>query len=498
MNPRILRPVLLLPSLLFALAGCNLAPKYRAPAVSTPAAFKETPPAGAEGWQPAQPLDAVVRGPWWRLFGDAQLDRLEAAVRISNQTIQAAVANYHNARALTAEARAELFPLVTASPAVTRSRASATGVNAPSRTTGQTTNDFTLPIDASYTVDLWGRLRNTAAADAADATAAAADVASALLSTQAQLAEDYFEVRALDAERKVFDDTVAAYRQQLQLTRTLFQTGIDSDEDIANAQTQLDTVIAQSTDLGVARAQYEHAIAVLIGVPPSEFSLPPAPFAPTPPSFPLAVPSTLLERRPDIAAAERQVAAANASIGVARAAYFPSLTLSASAGFESSSLSRWLEWPSRIWSLGADADQTLFAAGALSAVTDQAWAQYDQAVANYRQTVLSAFQAVEDDLAALRILTREASEEETAVGSAQHLVDLALTRYRSGIDSYLNVVTSEAALLSDRQTELQVQLRLMNASVALVTAVGGGWERSQLSGLEDNLSRRGNQISAMP
>lgn len=487
---RILPPFLILG--LAALAGCNFAPKYQKPAVSEAAAFKETPQADDNGWKPAEPSDAAIRGSWWELYNDPVLNSLEEKVRVSNQSILAAAANFRSARALAAGARAELFPIVTADPSFARTRTSQTvnKTNPASANNPNPSNLFDLPVDASYQIDLWGKLRDTAKADALSATAAAADVASVTLTIQAELAADYFEIRALDAERQVYEDAVAAYRQELALTRTLYRTGIDSDEDIANAQTQLDTVTAEATDLGVARAQFEHAIAVLTGQLPSSFSLATAPFDAAPPSFPLVVPSTLLERRPDIASAERLVQAANLQIGVARAAYFPSISLSAAAGFESAASGKWLEWPSRIWSFGPQASQVLFAGGALKAVTDQAWAQYDQTVANYRQTVLSAFQAVEDNLAALRILSREAVEERTAVASAQHFLDLSLTRYKAGIDSYLNVVTAQQALTSDREALVQVQLRLMSASVSLISALGGGWDQSQLPDQEKQLSQR--------
>ena len=381
------------------------------------------------------------------MYKDPQLNALEAQVRMSNQSIIAAEANFRAARALVQSARSALFPLVTAAPSYTNSRFSSTAGSSAALVTGTTNstgtgvggrassviNDFSLPIDVSYTVDLWHKVRNTIAANAASAQASAADIATALLSTQAELAQDYFEVRALDAEREVFRQTLDSYRRTYDLTVTLFQAGIDSDEDVAQARTQLDTATAQATDVGVSRAQYEHAIATLIGKPAAEFALPVAEFVPKPPPVPVALPSELLERRPDVAALERQIAAANAQIGVARAAYYPNLTLSASGGFESSSFVQWFTWPSRFWSVGPTLAQTLFDAGARRAATDQAQASYDASVANYRQTVLTDFQAVEDNLSTLRILAQEVGEQQAAIRSSSQYLDLALTRYKSGI-----------------------------------------------------------------
>jgi NodT family efflux transporter outer membrane factor (OMF) lipoprotein len=341
-------------------------------------------------------------------------------------------------------------------------------------------NFFSLPIDITYTVDLWHKIRNTVAANAYTAQASAADVATALLSTQAELAQDYFQVRALDQERAVLQETVGNYRQTLELTTTLYQSGLDSEEDVAQAKTQLDTATAQATDLGVARAQYEHAMATLIGKPAAEFSLSVGPFEPNPPAVPVAVPSKLLERRPDIAAEERQVAAANAQIGVAKAAYYPNLTLSAAGGLESTSIANWFTWPSRFWSLGPALAETLFDAGARRGATEQAKAAYDAAVANYRQTVLTDFQAVEDNLSSLRILAEEVGQQHEAVASSEYYLNLALTRFKTGIDSYLNVITAQTTLLTNRLTEVQIQLRQMTSSVSLIMALGGGWDVTEL------------------
>ncbi|MBV9766748.1 MAG: efflux transporter outer membrane subunit [Acidobacteriaceae bacterium] len=493
------------------LCSCNPGPKYVKPPAQAPAAFKEAPPQEYKegvGWKIAEPGDDRIRGNWWEVYNDPQLNALEEQVKISNQTVVQAEANFRSARTAVSTARANLFPTLTASASYTNSKfsqtarttsvvPSAAGVTA---TTGTTTgsgatsttngvaglgttgvvNTFSLPLDLSYTIDFWHKVRNTIAANTYTAQANAADVATALLTTRAELAQDYFQVRALDAQRVILRDTLENYRRAVELTQTLFRTGLDSEEEVAQAQTQLDTTTAQATDLGVSRAQYEHAIAMLIGKPPAEFSLPVAPFVPRPPAIPLGLPSKLLERRPDIAAAERQVAAANAQIGVARAAYYPNLTLNATGGFETSHFLEWFTWPSRFWSLGPQLAETIFEAGARRAATEQAQAAYDVAVANYRQTVLTVFQSVEDNLAALRILSEEVVEEHTAVNSSNRYLDLSMTRYRAGVDSYLNVITAQNTVLTNRETELQIQLRQMTASVSLIMALGGGWDISEL------------------
>ncbi len=329
-------------------------------------------------------------------------------------------------------------------------------------------------------MDLWHRIRNTIAANAFQAQASAADVANAILSTQAEVAQDYFQIRALDAQRQILRETIENYQETLKLTNARYQGGIASDEDISQAQTQLDLAIAEETDFGVSRSTFEHAIATLIGKAPANFALPPAPFVPKPPTVPVVVPSELLERRPDIAGAERQVAAANAQIGVAKAAYYPRLSLSATGGFQTSRFNEWFTWPSNFWSIGPSFGEVLFDAGARRALTEQAKAQYDSTVASYRQTVLSAFEGVENYLAALRILSQEIGQQHTAVTSASHYLDLSLVRYRGGVDSYLNVITAQNSVLTSRETEVQIQLRQMSASVSLVMALGGGWDASQL------------------
>ncbi len=490
--------------LIVSFSACNPAPHYSRPTMPAPPSYKEAPPdqyKEVAGWKIAEPGDDKIRAKWWEMYHDPNLNQLEEQVEVSNQTIAVAEANFRAARATVVAARSALFPTVTTSPSFSNSRFAArqtvvpgnTGSGASSGTTttgtaasgggaGSTSayNYFSLPIDVSYTVDLWHRVRNNIAANPFTAQARAADVATALLSTHSEVAQDYFQVRALDQHRTILERTIESYRQSLQLNTSLYRAGLASEQDVSQAQTQLNTAIAQATDLGVARAQYEHAIATLIGKPASEFSLPAGPFAPNPPAVPVGIPSGLLERRPDIAGAERQVAASNAQIGVAKAAYYPNLTLSASAGFQSTAIAQLFTWPSRFWSVGPALAQTLFDAGARRGATEQAQAAYDAAAANYRQTVLTDFQAVEDNLAALRILAEEVVEQHEAVASSQYYLDLAMTRFRAGIDSYLNVITAQTTLLTNQVTEVDIQLRQMTSSVGLIMSLGGGWDATEL------------------
>jgi NodT family efflux transporter outer membrane factor (OMF) lipoprotein len=457
------------------LAGCSFAPAYKVPSVQTPAAFKE-----AEGWKVAQPTDDVIRGNWWEMFNDPQLSALEEQVAISNQTLAAALANFQAARAVVKEARSQLFPAVSADPGVTKSKASSS-LN-PVGIRSQT--QWSLPLEASWELDLWGAIRNTVKADTFAAQASAANLENLRLSAQADLAEDYFALRGQDALKEVLDATVVADRKSLDLTKALFQTGIDSDEDVSEAETALATVIAQDTAIGIQRALYEHAIALLLGRPASTFSIPVLPAATNapvqPPEIPLAVPSRLLERRPDVASAERSVAAANAQIGVARAAFFPTVSLSAEGGFQSANTANLLSGPSFFWSLGAAMAQTVFDAGLRKAAVEQYRATYDSTVANYRQTVLTAFQEVEDSLASLRILSQVRGEQEAAVQSAQRTLAIATHRYELGIDSYLNVLVAQMTLLNNQQTEVNLRVQQMTSSVQLILAVGGGWDTTQL------------------
>jgi NodT family efflux transporter outer membrane factor (OMF) lipoprotein len=464
-------------------AGCSFAPKYQRPAVQTPAAFKELTPQSPDAtnlWKIAQPSDALIRGKWWEMFTNAQLNALEEQVVVSNQNVAAAFANFLSARALVKEARAQLYPTLAANPSVTRSRQVFMGSQSGSSSGAVTLTDYSLPLDASWQLDLWGRIRNTVNANTFEAQATAADLRNVRLTAQAELAVDFYQLRAQDALIQLFTDTIRAYRDSLDLTKVRFRTGIDSDEDVAQAETQLDTTEAQATNLGILRAQLEHAIALLIGQPPAAFSLPAEPLTNRPPATPFGVPSQLLQRRPDIAAAERRVAEANAQIGVAKAAYYPTVTLSASGGFESSVIPSLLNWSSRVWSVGAGLGETIFDAGLRRATVQQFRAAYDGTVATYRQTVLTAFQQVEDDLATLRILTRQIEQQESAVKASARYLALATNRYKLGIDSYLNVITAQTSLLVNQQTLVNLRMQQMTASVQLVEAVGGGWDASQM------------------
>jgi NodT family efflux transporter outer membrane factor (OMF) lipoprotein len=471
---------------LLLLGACNPAPKYARPPAATPAAYKETMDKDGTGWKLAQPGDDKIRSKWWEVYNDPQLNALEEQVAISNQSLKAAEASFRAARALVVIAHSALYPTIGSSPGLTDSRSSGT----IARLSGGVNNLYALPFDVSYTPDFWHRIRNTINEEAYSAQASAADVATALLTTQADLATDYFELRATDMQRKILTDTMVNYRQNVDLTNTLYKTGINSEQDLVQAQNQLDTATAQATDLGVARAQYEHAIATLIGKPPAELSIPEAAFNPNPPQIPVAVPSTLLERRPDIAAQERTIASANAAIGVARAAYYPTLTLSASGGIESYSFLHWFSSPSRFWSLGPGLSQTLYDGGSRRGQNEQAQAQYDAAVANYRQTVLTSFQAVEDQLSSLRILSQEIGEQQTAINSSQRYLDLALIRFKTGVDSYLNVITAQNSLLTNRESQVSSELRRMSASVQLILNLGGGWDPSSLPTVKDLESKQ--------
>jgi NodT family efflux transporter outer membrane factor (OMF) lipoprotein len=505
MRPSIREPMAWL-LLLTLLAGCTVGPKYDRPAAPAAATYKElTAPDGTEatGWKPAQPNDAAIRGNWWELFHDPQLNALEQQVNISNQNIVGSFAAFLQARALVREARSQYYPTLTTAPSVTRGRQPATAARGAATTgpTGVTAvtasspsglyTDYSLPFDASWTPDLWGRVRNTVKGNVAAAQASAADLQNTRLTAQAEVAVDYYELRSQDALKQLLDATVVAYQESLQLTQALYETGIDDDEAVAQAEVQLQTTQAQATNLGIARAQFEHAIALLVGQPASSFSIAveAEPLQVDLPGIPVGVPSQLLERRPDVAASERLMAQANAQIGVATSAYYPTLTLSAAAGFESNSLSSWLTWPNRFWSVGPTLSETLFDAGLRHATVQQYQAAYDQTVASYRETVLTAFQQVEDNLAALRILAQEIKQQDTAVASGERLLAIATDRYRLGLDPYLDVITAQTALLSARQTAVNLRMQQLTSGVQLIEALGGGWDVSQLPTSKDVASR---------
>ena len=472
------------------LTACVVGPKYTRPSVQTPSAFKEVGTAGPTGtdiWKQAQPDDSINRGEWWKTFDDPQLNELEQKASTSNQNIAAAAANFVAARALVREARAQYFPTVAANPSITNARPSPAqfggvraGTSSSSELTVRPFTDFSLPFDASWEPDLWGRFRNGVRADVFAAQASAADLQNVRLSEQAELAVDYYELRAQDSLKKVLDSTVTAYQDAADLTRSLYRSGLDSDETLAQAEAQLKAAQAQDTNLGILRAQYEHAIAVLTGQPPSTFSIPVSPLAGNRPAIPVGVPSDLLERRPDIAAAERAVAQANAQIGVAKAAYFPDVLLSASGGFGNSSITNWFTWPSRFWSVGPSLAETIFDAGLRRATVAQYRATYDQTVANYRQTVLTAFQEVEDNLATLRILSDDIQQQDAAIEAAARSLQEATVRFKSGLDPYLNVISAQTILLSDQQTGVGFRMQQMVASVQLIKALGGNWSSAEI------------------
>jgi NodT family efflux transporter outer membrane factor (OMF) lipoprotein len=454
-----------------ALGGCMVGPDYVRPDVATPAAYKEM-----TGWKRAEPRDQLARGSWWEMFGDRELDALAARVDVSNQTIKIAEANFRQARAVAEQARSGLFPTVNAGASAFRTRSpSGSGSSAV------TANNYDLAASASWEIDLWGRVRRGIESGETNWQASAADLESVRLSTQAALAQAYIALRLADAQRRLLDETVAAYERSLQLTRNRYAAGVAAKVDVVQAEVQLKSAEAQRVDLGVDRAQFEHAIAVLIGVPPADLSIAPATkVVAVLPAIPVGVPSELLERRPDIAAAERAVAAANARIGVAEAAFYPALTLSAVGGYRSGSFADWLSAPSWFWSLGASLAQTLFDGGLRRAVSDQAIAAYDGQVAQYRQTVLAGFQEVEDSLAALQILAEEVRYLEEAVRAARQSVELTTNQYNAGIVSFLNVITAQTIALNNERTLLNVRGRRFLASVQLVRALGGGWDARAL------------------
>ena len=468
-------------------SACAVGPRYVPPQVQVPEAYKESAPAGAQLLLPAQPRDHVSRRGWWELFGDARLNELEARLLQANPTLAQAEARVRQARALVRQDRAGLFPTITAGASVIRTRpggnASGTGSVADAPTAGaaatgstaQTLSVYSVSAVPTWEADLWGRVRQTVRSDAASAQAALGDLESARLTLSATLAADYYQLRSLDAELALFEQTIGAYERALTLTRNQYNAGTVSRSDVAQAETQLASAQAQAIDVRLQRAQLEHAIAALIGEPPASLSLEPMPLDGDPPAAPSDLPSQLLERRPDIAAAERRVAAANAQIGVASAAFFPSVTLGGQVGFQATRWQQWLSWPTNFWSVGPSLALTLFDAGARRAAKAGAVANYDALVAAYRQTVLAAFQDVEDNLAAERILRDEAERQQAAVAAAQRSLDISLNQYRAGTVDYLQVATQQTVLLTNQRAALAVTARQFAAAVQLVAALGGGW-----------------------
>jgi len=470
------------------LTACKpVGPNYNRPAYEAPPAYKETgataviaPPAPAGGaWQPASPSDGLLRGKWWEIYQDPQLNQLEERIETNNQTLRQALETYLAARDQITAARAALYPTLSAGPSISRNNISANGPSAsPGRPT--TYNDFSLSGQASWEPDFWGRIRRTVEAARSSAQASAADQANIALSLHAELAADYLQLRGLDAQTRLLAATIADLQDQLDLTQRRLAGGIGTEVDVAQARTQLETVRAQLVDLGVARAQYEHAIGTIANLNLSAFSIPFSPLDLALPKLPVGVPSQLLERRPDIAAAERRAAAANAQIGIATSAFYPTITLNGSGGFESMNAGTWIQGPSALWSLGAQAAELLFDAGRRHALTDQTRLAYEAQAAGYRSVVLAAFNDVEDQLSSLRILEAESAVEQKAVASAQHSRDLSSQRYQGGVTSYLEVLTAEATLLQNQRAAVDLQTRQFVSSVGLVRALGGGWDASQL------------------
>jgi NodT family efflux transporter outer membrane factor (OMF) lipoprotein len=458
------------------LTGCSVGPKYVKPASEAPAAYKETP----ENFKVAQPNDAIARGKWWEVYNDSQLNQLEEQISVSNQSLKSAEAQFREARAAVRISRSALFPTVGVTPGASHTTQSENQPLFRKGSEDRSYNDFIIPFDFSYELDLWGRVHKTIEASRSEAQATAADLANVNLSLHAELAMDYFQMRGLDAEAQLLNSTVDSYQKAVDLTNSRFKAGIASAVDLAQAQTTLETTRAQAVDVQVDRANFEHAIAVLIGKPASSFHIDPLPLDLLPPATPPGLPSDLLERRPDISAAERRVQEANANVGVARTAYYPLVTLSGTGGFESAVFTTLLQGPSGLWSLGGQAAQTIFDGGQRRGTNEQARAAYDKSVSDYRESILVAFQEVEDNLSTLRVLDDEATKEDAAVAAAQHSVQLSVTRYKGGVTNYLEVTTAESQSLADQVTAVNIRTRRMTASVLLIKAIGGGWSTSQL------------------
>ena len=464
------------------LTGCVVGPNYHRPAAAVPVTYKELPPPPPPGgsWKTAAPADSVLRGDWWTLFNDPQLTALEGRLTLGNQSVQAAVERYVNAQAVVRQARADYYPTLGAGPTIQREHLS---YNRPTNISGLTPsqyNDFVVSGEASWQPDFWGRVRRNVETARSNMQASAADLANVELSVRAELALDYYQLRGLDTQQELLDNTVQNYTAYLALTQRRARGGVATEADVALAQTQLATTRTSDVDVAVARAQYQHAIATLIGVPASDFALPPLPQTTNIPAIPTGVPSTLLERRPDISTAERQAQAANAQIGVAISAYYPNISITGAGGFESAQPGTWIQGPSELWSLGASATETLFDAGRRRAITDEARATYRQSVANYRLSVLNGFQEVEDNLAALRILGQESGSAAAALTSANRSLQLSTNRYKGGVTTYLEVLTSQQAQLANERTQADITTRQFVASVQLILALGGGWDTSKL------------------
>jgi NodT family efflux transporter outer membrane factor (OMF) lipoprotein len=467
---------------LLACVGCKVGPKYQVPTAPAVTAFTEQPPQSwsqSKDWAAAAPSDAWTKGRWWEIFNDPQLNDLEQRVDVNNQTLKSAEARYTQARALVRENRSALFPTVTTGASIARDRLSANqGVPPPANELGY--GDFNYGIAASWEPDLWGRIHTMVAASAQNAQATAADLENARLSLHAELALDYFDLRSLDNERKILDDSVVAYQKALELTQNRYEGGAAPRSELEEARAQLEATRAQQVDVTDQRTQFEHAIAVLTGQPPEGFSIPFQPASFALPVIPTGIPSALLQRRPDIAAAERRVAAANSQVGLAHAAYYPQVLLSAAVGLDGTSITDWFSWPSRLWAVGPSVAETLFDGGRRRAVVSESTANYDALVADYRQNVLTSFQQVEDNLASLRILEDESARQQRAVEAARASEQLSLNRYKGGLVTYLEVVTVQTIRLQDERVAVDIDRRRMEDSVKLIRALGGGWNASSL------------------
>lgn len=485
-------------ALVLALAGCRKTEPYQTPSTPRPEAYKEALPGSfkesgqskdSKDWKPSIPADAIAKGKWWEAFHDPALNALEAGVDVSNQTLQSAEARFRQARALIRENRSARLPTVTAGASITRNRLSQNrAVPVPPNATAY--GDFSLGVDAEYEVDLWGRVRNLIAASVESAQATAADIEAVRLSLHAELALDYFDLRSLDDERRILDHAVDAYSQALALTRRRFEGGVASQVEVSEAETQLEATRAQQIDIAERRAQFEHALAALTGQTAESFSLAENTAPLTPPVIPVGVPSDLLERRPDISGGERRVASANSQVGLTKAAFFPTVMLGLTAGLEGGSIANWLNWPSRLWALGPSAAQTLFDAGRRRAVTEGAVANYDSTVADYRQSVLSAFQQVEDHIASLRVLEGESRRQKLAVEAARRSEALSLNRYKGGLVTYLEVATAQTVTLQNERVQAGIERRQMEASVLLIKTLGGGWDAKSLPTPDQLASRQ--------
>jgi NodT family efflux transporter outer membrane factor (OMF) lipoprotein len=479
-----------------ALQGCRVGPKYVPPVIQAPDAFKEVTQKSPDGttWTPALPQDATLRGNWWELYNEPELNALEEKLNTSNHSIAQSFQNFMAARAQVRQARAQYFPTVSVGPAYTRGRTSSNAsgqiASSSTTTTGSTSttttavdlnsNSFSLPFDVSWEPDVWGRIRNTVREYANAAQASAADLANEKLTEQANLAEYYFELRGQDSLIDLYDQTIEAYQKYLDLTRVRSRTGVDSEQAVAQAELNVKTAVAERTNLRIARAQYEHAIALLTGQAATSFSLPHQPLVTNVPTIPIGVPSQILQRRPDIAAAERTMAQANALIGVQTAAYYPTITIGGDIGFQSTKITNLFTWPSKFYSLGPAASETLIDGGLRRGQLDQYKAEYEADAAAYRQTVLTAFQQTEDNLASIRLLGQQRSEQQDAIVAAQRYYDLSNIRYKTGIDTFLNVFTAQTSLLTNQQTAVNLRVQQMTSSVQLIEALGGGWDTSQL------------------